>query len=50
MIAIDHRVIVNICIALSWFDVILGEGNRVMVSTAAFHARVLGSFPGFGDL
>ena len=28
----------------------LGGGARVVVSTAAFHARVLGSFPGLGGL
>ena len=28
----------------------LGGGPRVVVSTAAFHARVRGSFPGLGDL
>ena len=27
-----------------------GEGPRVVVSTAAFHARVWGSFPGLGGL
>ena len=27
-----------------------GGGPRVVVSTAAFHARVLGSVPGLGDL
>ena len=27
-----------------------GGGPRVVVSTAAFHARVRGSVPGFGDL
>ena len=27
-----------------------GEGPRVVVSTAAFHARVRGSFPGLGGL
>ena len=28
----------------------LGGGPRVVVSTAAFHARVRGSVPGLGDL
>ena len=28
----------------------LAEGHRVVVSTAAFHARVLGSVPGLGGL
>ena len=27
-----------------------GGGHRVVVSTAAFHARVWGSFPGLGGL
>ena len=27
-----------------------GRGPRVVVSTAAFHARVRGSFPGLGGL
>ena len=29
---------------------VTGGGPRVVVSTAAFHARVRGSFPGLGDL
>ena len=29
---------------------LMGGGPRVVVSTAAFHARVRGSFPGFGGL
>ena len=28
----------------------MGGGPRVVVSTAAFHARVWGSVPGLGDL
>ena len=28
----------------------MGEGPRVVVSTAAFHARVRGLFPGLGGL
>ena len=28
----------------------MGGGPRVVVSTAAFHARARGSFPGFGGL
>ena len=28
----------------------MGGGPRVVVSTAAFHARVRGSFPGLGSL
>ena len=30
--------------------VLLGGGPRVVVSTAAFHARVRGSVPGLGGL
>ena len=29
---------------------LVGGGPRVVVSTAAFHARVRGSFPGFSGL
>ena len=32
------------------FDLKLGGGPRVVVSTAAFHARVRGSVPGLGGL
>ena len=32
------------------FTNILGGGPRVVVSTAAFHARVRGSVPGLGGL
>ena len=32
------------------FRCLLGGGPRVVVSTAAFHARVRGSVPGLGDL
>ena len=37
---------------LSSSSLLLGEGGgpRVVVSTAAFHARVRGSFPGLGGL
>ena len=35
---------------VSWFIVMKGGGSRVVVSTAAFHARVWGSFTGLGDL
>ena len=31
-------------------DRVIGRGSRVMFSTAAFHAKVRGSFPGFGGL
>ena len=33
-----------------FFLCLLGGGPRVVVSTAAFHARVRGSVPGLGDL
>ena len=33
-----------------WFLYKLGGGPRVVVSTAAFHARVRGSVPGLGGL
>ena len=32
------------------FSMFLGGGPRVVISTAAFHARVRGSVPGLGDL
>ena len=35
---------------LQMFGLILGGGPRVVVSTAAFHARVRGSVPGLGGL
>ena len=35
---------------VSWSIVMKGGGPRVVVSTAAFHARFWGSFPGLGDL
>ena len=35
---------------ISWSHVRLGGGPRVVVSTAAFHARVRGSVPGLGGL
>ena len=35
---------------LNVLHVIVGGGPRVVVSTAAFHARVRGSFPGLGGL
>ena len=34
----------------SIFMFLTGGGPRVVVSTAAFHARVQGSFPGLGSL
>ena len=40
--------------AIKWFSFSLmvtsGGGPRIVVSTAAFHARVQGSVPGFGGL
>ena len=33
-----------------YFSLDLGGGPRVVVSTAAFHARVRGSVPGLGGL
>ena len=33
-----------------WFISLKGRGPRVVVSTAAFHARVRGSVPGLGGL
>ena len=36
------------CFVFAWYTV--GGGPRVVVSTAAFHARVRGSFPGHGGL
>ena len=38
----------GISIKIPWFD--KGGGPRVVVSTAAFHARVRGSVPGLGGL
>ena len=38
------------CLMHPWFAVPQGEGPRVVVSTAAFHARVRGSVPGLGGL
>ena len=32
------------------FDIAVGRGPRVVVSTAASHARVRGSVPGLGGL
>ena len=40
----------NICSSLWSFDIDKGGGPRVVVSTAAFHARVRGSVPGLGGL
>ena len=31
-------------------SVLMGEGPGIVVSTAAFHARARGSFPGLGGL
>ena len=36
--------------SLNFFPVYVGGGPRVVVSTAAFHARVWGSVPGLGGL
>ena len=36
--------------AAEFFASIMGGGPRVVVSTAAFHARVRGSVPGLGGL
>ena len=36
--------------ALQCFRTALGGGPRLVVSTAAFHARVRGSVPGLGGL
>ena len=41
---------VKCCILLTCFVYMAGGGPRVVVSTAAFHARVRGSVPGLGDL
>ena len=41
---------VNTHICTAPFFIILGGGPRVVVSTAAFHARVRGSVPGLGGL
>ena len=40
------------CLSLdvSVLSVVMGGGPRVVVSTAAFHARVRGSVPGLGGL
>ena len=35
---------------LCWSGTFRGGGPRVVVSTAAFHARARGSVPGLGDL
>ena len=37
-------------IYLLFLNIVLGGGPRVVVSTAAFHARVRGSVPGLGGL
>ena len=42
---ITHQVINVSCLL-----VVMGGGPRVVVSTAAFHARVRGSVPGLGGL
>ena len=41
-----HNIYYNLTLLLT----MLGGGTRVMVSTAAFHARVRGSVPGLGGL
>ena len=39
---------IRVCLYVYWFKHISGGGPRVVVSTAAFHARVRGSVPGLG--
>ena len=39
---------INVCNIYTKPSLILGGGPRVVVSTAAFHARVRGSVPGLG--
>ena len=39
-----------LCILCKLFSTVQGGGPRVVVSTAAFHARVRGSVPGLGGL
>ena len=48
----EHRLAKNLiyCIHSTYFLVLTGGGPRVVVSTAAFHARVRGSVPGLGGL
>ena len=38
------------CPSVLFYNIELGGGPRVVVSTAAFHARVRGSVPGLGGL
>ena len=51
----DGRVLSNLgeslrCSGAFIYHVVMGGGPRVVVSTAAFHARVRGSVPGLGGL
>ena len=39
-----------LCVQVGYQHIFLGGGPRVVVSTAAFHARVRGSVPGLGGL
>ena len=39
-----------VCFAYALLSALKGGGPRVVVSTAAFHARVRGSVPGLGGL
>ena len=56
--AIIYIVFENLALGLNASDIIativvkniLGGGPRIVVSTAAFHARVRGSVPGLGGL
>ena len=40
----------NVSLLFDPLQIILGGGSMVVVSTAAFHARVRGSVPGIGGL
>ena len=45
--------IVNVNLKETWYDLpqtLMDGGPRLVVSTAAFHARVRGSVPGLGGL
>ena len=46
----EHVLLSNFCIQLQQIEHALGGGPRLVVSTAAFHARVRGSVPGLGGL
>ena len=39
----------DFCLSDIYLSALLGGGPRVVVSNAAFHARVWGSVPGLGD-